>query len=341
MAWSLILPELLVGLEFQNLMMALKSVEEMREFSAEDGVEWTLTHAFFANMGGFVLKVTSESLENEQLFYPTAGEIYRARKTQIILRLPDIRVEEIEDKSKGDSFVKGAAVVQVVWLLIQIIKRASKHLPISQLEIMVVAFSVCSFITYMLCWLKPQNVLVPIEISGSVHHDRTPLVRERGHCTSWCSASSPLAIKSSADIDIQQPLPNDLQFHANFEYLFEFGYSFIDDGITLAGVLFGALHCLAWSFQFPHPLERLMWRLAALISTISLPVFYILTGMLRNRRSTSIAVAVLIAYCISRLYLIAESFRTLFFSPPELCIPTWSSGIRACSLVQSEEVRCI
>lgn len=320
----------------------LKSVDEMREFSAEDGVEWTLTHAFFANMGGFVLKVTSESPENEQLFYPTAGELHRARKTRIILRLPDIRVEEIEDKSKGDSFVKGAAVVQVVWLLIQIITRASRHLPISQLEIMVVAFSVCSFVTYMLCWLKPQNVLVPIEISGSVHHDHDrTLVRERGHCTSWCWASSPLAIKSSADIDIQQPLPNDLQFHANFEYLFEFGYSFIDDGITLAGVLFGALHCLAWSFQFPHPLERLMWRLAALISTISLPVFYILTGMLRNRRSTSIAVAVLIAYCISRLYLIAESFRTLFFSPPELCIPTWSSGIRACSLVQSEEVRCI
>ena len=330
MACSLILPELLVGLEFQNLMMASKSVEEMREYSQKDGVKWTLTHAFFANMGGFVVRAKSESSENEQespesgqLFYPTASELYQARHTGIISKLLDIRAEEIEDKSKGDSFVKGAAVVQVLWLLIQIITRAFKGLPVSQLEIMVVAFSVCSFITYILCWSKPQHVLVPIEISGSA-----PLVREVGHCTSWCLASSPLVImNSSPDPDIRQPPPNDLQFHANFEALAEHGYSFIDDGITFAGVIFGALHCLAWNFQFPHSSERLMWRLAAIISTTSLPVFYLLTGVLRSRLSTWIAASVQIAYCISRLYLIAESFRTLFFPPPELFISTWSSDI--------------
>jgi len=328
MAWSLILPELLVGLEFQNLMMAFRSVEDMREYSREDGVEWTLTHAFFANMGGFVIKVKSGFFDNEQLFYPTASELYRARNRGIIPKLPDIRVEEIEDKSKGDSFVKGAAVVQVIWLLIQIITRAFEDLPVSQLEIMVVAFSACSFITYMLCWLKPQNVLVPIEISGS-----DTLVREE-ECTSWHLASTPLWIKSSVKINIQQPPPNDLQFTANFEYLGKLDcfLTFIDVGIIFAGIIFGALHCLAWNFQFPHPSERLMWRLAAIISTISLPIFYLILHVTTRPGNwrvliTIAATAVQIAYCLSRLYLIAESFRTLFFSPLELFISTWSSNI--------------
>ena len=336
MAWSLILPELLVGLELQNLMMAFRSVKEMREYSREDGVEWALTHAFFTNMGGFVVKVKSESSENEQLFYPTASELYRARHRGIISKLPDIRVEEIEDKSKGDSFVKGAAVIQVVWLLIQVITRAFKGLPISQLEIMVVAFSTCSFITYMLCWLKPQNVLVPIEISAS-----DTLVREGKFMSSWNLSSTPLGFKeSSAEIDIQQPPPNDLEFFTNFECLDKFSsaLTFIDVGIALAAIIFGALHCLAWNFQFPHPSERLMWRLAAIISTISLPVNYLILSftkyMWHNRwlkllaaLLIMIAFVVQIAYCISRLYLIAESFRTLFFSPPELFISTWSSDI--------------
>jgi hypothetical protein len=57
----LILPELLLGLEYQNLMMALRSHDEMKELARQDRVEWSLTHAFFANAGGFVLKVESSS----------------------------------------------------------------------------------------------------------------------------------------------------------------------------------------------------------------------------------------------------------------------------------------
>ena len=102
-----ILPELLVGLEFQNLMMASKSVEEMREYSQKDGGEWTLTQAFFANMGGFVVRAKSESSENGQ---PTASELYQARHTGIISKLLDIRAEEIEDKSQRNGCCPGALV---------------------------------------------------------------------------------------------------------------------------------------------------------------------------------------------------------------------------------------
>jgi hypothetical protein len=39
---------------------------------------------------------------------------------------------------------------------------------------------------------------------------------------------------------------------------------FIADSITLAaGVVFGAIHCVAWSFHLPSPTESLLWRTAS------------------------------------------------------------------------------
>lgn len=33
---------------------------------------------------------------------------------------------------------------------------------------------------------------------------------------------------------------------------------------SIAGMLFGAVHCLAWNFSFPSYVERVMWRTASL-----------------------------------------------------------------------------
>lgn len=38
---------------------------------------------------------------------------------------------------------------------------------------------------------------------------------------------------------------------------------------SLAGVLFGAVHCLAWNFSFPSHVEQIMWRAASLGVTAS------------------------------------------------------------------------
>lgn len=38
---------------------------------------------------------------------------------------------------------------------------------------------------------------------------------------------------------------------------------------SVVTVLFGAVHCLAWTFHFPSETERLLWRIAALVSTAS------------------------------------------------------------------------
>ena len=443
---NLIMPELLVGLAFQDMMIAWRSHRMMKDFASADGVEWTMTHAFYANMGGFVLNVRfpkaqpidhsqemsrvsvpidssgngshlhgltrSMSLDGssraerahdgndegqkeqerpsqfktdnmemkedegripgaqgqpenlskmahqetvelgssqriqrpteERTFYLTARDLYKLREVNIIKQLPTISLEDIEVKSKGDFIVKGTTVVQVFSLLIQAIVRATERLPISQLEIAVLAFSVCAAVTYLFYWWKPQNVTVPTYITAdgddprnnSKLFDRSTFPPR----SSWFQSTFELwKPKSILDL-ISCPIPNDIEYEENFEFVSGQPWTFIDDGVVITGTIFGALHCLAWDFQFPSPTERLLWRIAS-VSSAAVPLAYTLVFNLHSslkgtRRFRSpakilfpITIVLPVTYIVARSYLMVEAFRSLFFLPPEAFITTWSAQI--------------
>ena len=54
--------------------------------------------------------------------------------------------------AKPDSLVRIIAVGQILWVSIQILIRATRHLAVSQLEIAVVAFASCAVTMYGLNW---------------------------------------------------------------------------------------------------------------------------------------------------------------------------------------------
>jgi hypothetical protein len=58
MAITILIPEFLVGRSVVEWMAARKHCKQMQDLCC-DGQEWTLTHALFANMGGFVLAIRS------------------------------------------------------------------------------------------------------------------------------------------------------------------------------------------------------------------------------------------------------------------------------------------
>ena len=66
-------------------------------------------------------------------YHLTATQIYKLRKQRVLPKLPHISEEELEDKSKSDSFVKTIAVFQIIWATIQVIVRTARKLAISQL----------------------------------------------------------------------------------------------------------------------------------------------------------------------------------------------------------------
>ncbi|KAM0254572.1 hypothetical protein ACHAQJ_006680 [Trichoderma viride] len=161
--------ELLAANEAWKVLHPKSCPEDPSEGCPEDLSNWTLTHIYYANMGGFVL----ESTPNEKLNYYTAlhltfNDIYSLREDDILPKLRDIPAEEIDNKSKGDGLVKAIAVMQITWSTAQIIVRAFRKLSVSPLEVAVVAFAFCAIVIYGLYWKKPQRATATITVERQV-----------------------------------------------------------------------------------------------------------------------------------------------------------------------------
>ena len=101
---------------------------------------WTLSHAYYSDMGGFCFRTSSLWSHGKdcQLQYITADDLLKLRAKGHIATITE---HEIKDKSNGDCIVKAMAVIQVSWLVIQVMLRATRNFPISQLEITACAFA--------------------------------------------------------------------------------------------------------------------------------------------------------------------------------------------------------
>ena len=359
---SILMPEILVGMALDEYLAARDtSKNELALLAKDDGTEWELIHSYFANMGGFVLDFTEIldqrspettpinasalsrladelGLENHDSFNPedkknlqrmshkmwalTSRQILQARRLGLIQNLPQVSGRTLESFNKGDILVKLLALVQVSWLIIQLIARKIARLPSSQLEIAALAFSASSIVTYLLYWSHPQGVETIWTIKASrlpTKQEMKSLVHAGPH---YISTSLD---KSSLDDDYDLlPIPNDTVYISKFT-----------GGVFTGGTVFGGLHCLAWNFHFPTPLEASIWRICSIVTTVALPVMVPVSigiGLLRKYtiiRAQNIWVTIytvlsFLIYPLARLFLIVETFRTLFFLPPEAFIETWS-----------------
>lgn len=109
-------------------------------------------------MGGFVLY-------NKE----TPLRVLHFRDMLELLRLgmvdhPTVTEEDICDRSKGDFLTKLLVVVQTTWFVIQCAARWAARLPVTELEIITLAFATLNIITYSLWWEKPQNVSIGVRV---------------------------------------------------------------------------------------------------------------------------------------------------------------------------------
>jgi hypothetical protein len=91
--------------------------------------------------------------------------------------------------------------------------------------------------------------------------------------------------------------------------------------VCLTAIIFGAVHCLAWSFQKPSQAETMLWRISAIV-TAAAPLEWIvgiLFGRVADRKnwnvlqicSTILACGLFILYLIARCILLVEAFVLL------------------------------
>jgi hypothetical protein len=90
---------------------------------------------------------------------------------------PCITEREIQDRSKGDALSKGLVVIQTSWFILQCIARQIECLPITELELVTLAFAALNFITYALWWNKPLNVQCPVRVPKKQRKDESEEVK--------------------------------------------------------------------------------------------------------------------------------------------------------------------
>jgi hypothetical protein len=388
---TMVAPEVLLGKALADRKIAKLGLDELQRFAAEDGVPWTLTHSLFANMGGFVIRHSTDrtrgkpeqidcgtqiDLETAELarqededetttgikdrnipgsmihnlkhdvcsreilsgsnadpeitqikgntpklpthiqnlanpYHLVARDICGLRKSGVLVRLPYVTVEEINDKSKSDSFARAISVCQIAWTTVQIIARAIQHVAISQLEVAVVGFSVCAIVIYGLNWQKPKRVEVPYTLL-----QYRKVIPEQA----WT-------------VLVTRPRP----FH----------FMFYGAGVFI-GKVFGVKKLLlrvfglntnrrsglpisnaAWNFTFPSRAEQIVWWATSLWCTCLFFIIGLLLLALQRVTDNDALVEfpLLVLYTLARLFLMVEIFRSLCFLPPDAYVATWASNI--------------
>ncbi|KAJ7308529.1 hypothetical protein DFH08DRAFT_975129 [Mycena albidolilacea] len=247
---AFIAPELMVGFAGRQFYVA-------RRLSKEFAV--SRTHGYLFCMGGFASSTGYPVATKQQLEDPVLGPGFLAA-------IRDVDAEDIMDKSKGDALSKGLALAQGLWFTAQCLARVQQHLAITALEAATLAFAVVNVFIWLLWWGKPLDVQRPIVVGppktgvgvqpiSSSRIAAVPLKRlDRflGPITGLYAEFDPLSSPS---------VPSFWALGAINET--NNTGSLIAEGMV--GIVFGAIHCIAWNSSFPTAEEKWMWRSCALV----------------------------------------------------------------------------
>jgi hypothetical protein len=286
---------------------------------------------------------------------------------------PRIAVEDIKDKSKGDLISKWL-ILQTGWFIAQCIARASQGLPITALELVTSAFAVLNLVMYVLWWDKPLNVQRAVRVykKRDIHMPSVegPIsMKEGGFWPPLCRSLSTLCRSLStlpssiADAWRDDPWTVVLAPIMIFSHIAgDEEYDSVEDekridtfypplppiesksaqialfATPAIAVIFGALHCIAWSFAFPSDTERILWRVNSVLITgapillllvvamdcFDRPLSLGLEGVVGDYLRAGLALVILclvslcgFAYPIARVFLLVLPFLSLRALPAE------------------------
>lgn len=164
---------------------------------------WTLSQAFFALSGGYALPSTNPKHPPTPL--TTTGILLLLR----LNLLPQVSPSAISDKSKADGIAKVLVCTQAGWFLLQVVARAAAKLPITTLEIHVLAHVVCAFAIYFVWFQKGYDVGEPVVVDSEEGKDLAALFALNGHAVSPSSTlRSVISISAlTGDIESRQRGP--------------------------------------------------------------------------------------------------------------------------------------
>ncbi|KAF2027899.1 hypothetical protein EK21DRAFT_12667, partial [Setomelanomma holmii] len=141
-------PELFIYFAYQERHLARGCCQQNKAALAEG--HWSMTHALFAEMGGYAVEV--ETIEPPDADNPPVLRLYNESS---IYQETWCTKEDILDKGKADNLVKSLTIIQLVWLLVQSSARFIQQLPLTTLELRTMTYIPCAMLMYYFWWEKP------------------------------------------------------------------------------------------------------------------------------------------------------------------------------------------
>ncbi|KAJ7053322.1 hypothetical protein C8F01DRAFT_1330088 [Mycena amicta] len=297
---AILAPEFMVGFAARQYFVA-------RRFSKKFKV--SKRHGFFISMGGFVSRSNHQPIVTSHQLHGVPG---------YLADIQAVREQDIKDKSKGDALSKGVAIAQQIWFTTQCLARVHQHLPVTQLELVTLAFAVVNVFVSLLWFRKPLDVQEPLMVGPEDSEEAfsrgndNPQKMALGNQI-WGSMTG---IYPDYNPAASTPVP-------------PFWSSDQEDGSGTAvssdpalrmecmvGGVFGAIHSAAWHTDFPTTKERLMWRICSLVVSV-LPVWgFTITSRESLSMSKGISLLFLSLYVIARTILIVLAFAAFRSLPP-------------------------
>lgn len=236
---------------------------------------WTVVHSYYAQMGGILCLHKHAGRSGVTGAFPFASPAmiwaFDWANDQHPLKDFALREEDIQDRSKADWLAKGISMLQISWLIINVVVRGITGLPVTQLEISAFAFSVMAIGIYVANWWKPKDVLRPTVQSATFRTYRmndmgtVPFVQSFTDGLHWLRSTRNVCSAPRSfwewNFATARRVENDLVWMDGEPPSF-----FIMVG--LSSLAFGGMHCIAWNFEFPTTAELVAWRVASLISAI-------------------------------------------------------------------------
>ncbi|KAI9452255.1 hypothetical protein F5148DRAFT_1003373, partial [Russula earlei] len=293
---ALFVPEAMIGWALRQRFAAVELAKNHK------GEGWTTTHGFFAIMGGFMEYQGNRPI---RVLLPEQLNSYSLTGNG---DFPRIAKEEIEDKSKGDAVSKTLVVLQTGWFVVQCIARGVQGLPVTELELVTVAFATLNFVMYILWMDKPLNVQRGVRVYKKRDTDE-PIDDGDMEATSlggfWDALRDALSDLGAAIVRgplterfddqmwlfrvLMWPLRRPLEILVGIGEgqghtmrvgtFYPHGWgsklrlAFAWVAVVAVTLAFGGIHCIGWSFNFPSSAEQTLWRVSSVTIT-ALPIMF-------------------------------------------------------------------
>lgn len=279
-------------------------------------IEWTMTHAFFVQMGGFAFR--EEETDDTGEITVISGQQFINNFAHIKSTISWPSKEDILALSQKSKVAKFFSLEQCVSFIVMFVARLVQGLPTSILEFSTFAYATCAILAYALWWSKPGTIQAsPILLDSTLTFLPKPKREES-----------------------QGVIPT---LYSKLERMTSTSRTIIT---ALVPVLFGSIHIppAVARASFPTATEWWIWQFSlAVLMVLSLFILnldcfnpQVWTEKFKSRDPLTIKDVVLfwfvflttIICALCRFYMVVAAFRQLFYlSPDAFKVPDWSNYI--------------